>query len=160
MSNVLATYLHDHLAGSNFAVDLLKTLREEHAGTPLGAFAATLLVDVEKDRDVLQGIIDRLGEAPPILKEAAAWVSGKVSQLKLGRSVGGALGTFEALEALALGILGKLALWRALRVIAEIDDRVGGIDFDELAKRALAQNAKVEDLRLDVARAAFGAGTE
>jgi hypothetical protein len=67
------------------------------------------------------------------LVEAAAWLGEKVSRVKLRRRAAGGLGTFEALEALALGILGKLALWRALAVIAAVDGRLGGMDFDHLS---------------------------
>lgn len=152
MSDSLATYLHDHLAGSNFAVDLLEFLRDQHTGEPLTGSAAALLVEIEADRKALQGLIDRVGEGYPVLKEAAAWVSEKMSRLNLGP---GAFGTFEALEALSLGIMGKLALWRALATIAETEARVQGVDFEQLTARAQAQHAQVEELRLQAARAAF-----
>ena len=67
------------------------------------------------------------------------------------------LGTFEALETLALGILGKLALWRALAVVAATDARLRGIDFDSLAARAQAQHARVEERRIEAALTAFKA---
>ena len=53
----------------------------------------------------------------------------KSIQLKLGRSTAGTLGTFQALEILALGVLGKLALWRALIEVAPSDARLSGVDF-------------------------------
>lgn len=53
MNGSLATYLHDHMAGSSFAVDLLESLRDRHSGEPLGEFATTLLVDIEQDIGVL-----------------------------------------------------------------------------------------------------------
>jgi hypothetical protein len=152
MSDSLATYLHDHLAGSNFAVELLEFLRDQHAGEPVGAFAATMLAEVEEDRRVLQGLIDRAGKGASIVKEAAAWLGEKLSELKLS---GSPLGTFEALEALALGILGKLALWRALELIADSDARVSGLDFRQLAERAQGQHSRVEERRLQAARDAL-----
>lgn len=155
MDDPLATYLHDHLAGSNFAIELLKTLRDEHAGQPLGQFASGLLIEIEKDRGVLLGIIDRVGKTLFDLKEAAGWLAEKVSQLKLRHDHAGELGTFEALEGLGLGILGKHALWQALQVVAEADARVRGPDYAELSARARAQFAQVEQRRLQVARAAF-----
>lgn len=157
MSDSLSTYLHDHLAGSNFAIDLLEFLRDQHKGEPLGGFAVKLLAEVEEDQKTLQGIIDRMGAGFPVLKEAAAWVGEKVSRLKLRR---GAFGTFEALETLALGIGGKLALWRTLATIADADARVRGMDFEQLAVRAEEQQARVEVLRLQVARAAFDGAAE
>ena len=152
MSDSLTTYLHDHLTGSNFAIEVLEFLRDQHSGERLGSAAAALLAEVQQDRKVLQGLIDRLGTGFPVVKEAAAWLGEKVSRLKLKR---GAFGTFEALEALAVGIAGKLSLWRALAIIAENDARVHGLDFDQLAASAQAQHAQVEELRLEAARAAF-----
>ena len=63
MSDSLAIYLHDHLAGSKFAVELLEFLRSQHAGQPLGDAAATLSAEVAEDRKVLQGIIGRVGNS-------------------------------------------------------------------------------------------------
>jgi hypothetical protein len=148
----LATYLYDHLAGSNFAIGLLEFLRDQHAGEPLSESAAVLLVDIEMDRKTLQEITGRVSEGTPILKEAAAWLGEKLSELKLRR---GDFGTFEALEALALGIQGKLALWRALEIIAGADTRLRGLDFKQLADSAKRQHSKAEKLRLQSARAAF-----
>jgi hypothetical protein len=152
MSDSLAIYLHDHLAGSNFAVELLKSLLDQHADDALGASAAALLDEIEQDRETLQEIIARVGNGAPIMKEAAAWVGEKFSELKLGR---GAFGTFEAWEALALGILGKLALWQALETIADADIRLRGVDFSQLTARAERQHSEAEQLRLASARAAF-----
>jgi hypothetical protein len=152
MHDPLATYLNDHLAGSNFAMELLEFLRDQHVGEPLGGFAAALLAEIGEDRRVLQGIIDRAGGGVSILKEVTAWLGEKLSEFKLKD---GSFGTFEALEALALGIFGKLELWRALETIAKADTRVSGIDFGQLATRAQGQYSRVEEFRLQAAPAAF-----
>ncbi len=152
MSDSLAIYLNDHLAGSNFAVELLEFLRDQHAGEWLGDAAAGLLAEVEQDRKVLQGIVGRAGNGVPIMKEASAWMGEKLSEWKLRR---GAFGTFEALEALALGILGKVKLWRALAILAETDERLRGVDFDQLAASGEWQHSRAEELRLEALRAAF-----
>lgn len=152
MSDSLAIYLHDHSAGSNFAVELLEFLRDQHTGEWLSDAAASLLSEIEQDRKTLQGIIDRVGKDVPVLKEASAWAGEKLSELKLRR---GAFGTFEALEALALGILGKKALWRALAIIAETDTRLHGVDYSKLISRAEQQHSLAEKLRLESAQEAF-----
>ena len=134
MSDRLATYLHDHYSGSTFAIELLKGLREQHAGEPhagepLSEFADGLMVEIEEDRKVLQRIIDRAGGEPAALKEAAAWLSERLSRFKLRRKTAGDFGTSEALETLALGIVGKLALsgglfWRPPNSIPECPARI------------------------------------
>jgi hypothetical protein len=155
MNDPLATYVHDHLAGSSFAIDLLGSLQDNYSEDQLGVFAANLLVEIEKDRQTLQRIVDRVGKEPPDLKEAAAWLMEKVSRLKLGLDKEKRLNTLQGLETLELGILGKLALWRALVVTAEFDDRLQGIDFGELITRAQAQHDEVEQQRLQIVRVAF-----
>lgn len=153
MADPLAIYLHDHLAGSNFAIELFKSLRDKHRADPLGQLATTLLAEVEKDQAVLESIIDRIGKGAPDLKEVAAWLSEKVSRFKLRHGDASGLGTFEALETLALGVLGKIALWRTLDGLP--DTRVSGIDFEQLIARAQDQHARIEESRLQVARTVF-----
>jgi hypothetical protein len=157
MSDPLATYLHDHLAASLFAVELLKNLHQQHAGEALGEFAATLLREVEEDRQTLQRIADQAGTEASVLKEATAWMGEKVSRFKLWHAHFEEVGTLELLETLALGILGKQALWRALSIVAPTNVRVRGEDFDALVARAQAQHAQVEERRLQVARTALRA---
>jgi hypothetical protein len=51
LGRALTTYLQDHLAGAIHAIELLKALRDHHAGKPLGQFATELLIETEADRD-------------------------------------------------------------------------------------------------------------
>jgi hypothetical protein len=157
MTNPLQTYLHDHLAGASLAIDLVGFLRDEHAGEPLGRFAAELLTEIEADRATLIGLAIRVGTRPGRVKQAAAWLAEKASRLKFSRASAAEFGTFEALEFLALGILGKRLLWRALRTALAGDPRAADVDFDELATRAEAQFDAVEERRLEFARRALGA---
>jgi hypothetical protein len=59
------------------------------------------------------------------------------------------------LEALALGIWGKRALWRALGSVADTDARLQGYDFAALARGAEGQHDDVESQRLALAAAAL-----
>jgi hypothetical protein len=155
MSDSLATYLHDHLAGSVHAIDLLESMRDQHVGEPLGQFAAGLLIEIKADRDLLRDLAERTGIGSSALKELTAWLGEKVSRVKLSSRDAASFGTFEALEFLGLGIHGKLALWRALAVVAETDARVQSTDYARLVTRAETQEAQVEQQRLQVARTAF-----
>jgi hypothetical protein len=155
MSDPLEMYLHDHLAGSAAAIDLLETLSKERAGQPLGHFASGLLAEIKADRDTLRQLADRVGRTASPLKEAAAWFAEKVSRLKLNHDSENGLGTLEALEFLALGIQGKLAMWRALGSAQNSDPRLQGMNFEQLAARASSQHDRVEERRLDFARVIF-----
>ena len=159
MSDPLVTYLHDHLAGAQHAIDLLEHLRTRHAGKPLGQFAAGLLEEIESDRGTLRGIAERTGSGTSELKELGAWLSEKVARIKLNDRPEG-FGTFEALEFLELGIHGKHLLWIALGAIAATDRRLEGPDFTRLIARAKAQEKQVEERRLEIARTAFVRRTE
>lgn len=152
MSDPVATYLKDHHAGATFAIDLLEELRDRKSGEDLGSFAEELLADVVSDLDVLEELIGRTGaDDTSITKDVGAWLGEKGARLKLGTPVDG-LGTLQTLEVLALGILGKLALWDALAEIAKLDGRFADIDFGRLVDRAREQHAAVEQRRLAAAR--------
>jgi hypothetical protein len=112
MSDPLATYINDHLAGSAYAMDLVESIRDTYQGQELGQFAAWLLKEIEADREVLQGLAERVSGVSSKVKELTTWLGEKVSRLKLGHGANNGLGLFEALEFLEIGIHGKLELWR------------------------------------------------
>ncbi len=154
-SDALTTYLQDHLAGALHAIELLKGMREHFTGKPLGRFAAEMLAEVEADREVLARLAERAGGGSGGMKEWGAWLAEKVSRLKLKHGSADGLGTFEALEFLAIGIHGKWALWRAMAKVAPSDTRLHGFDFDKLIDRAENQHQKVEERRLACAEFVF-----
>jgi hypothetical protein len=153
MTDPLATYVHDHLAGAEFAVNLLEDLRDQSVEARIGILAAELLAEVEADREVLKRFSESLPGGANRAKEAAAWVAHKASRFKLDPQ--DLLGAFEALETVCLGISGKLALWNALKALAPDDERVRALDLDALAARAVDQHARGEKLRLAVAQIAL-----
>jgi hypothetical protein len=155
MNEPLATYLHDHLAGADMAIELLQAMEKRQKDESLGQFAGHILAQVRQDRDTLQHLADAVGSGPNVLKEFTAWLAERASRMKLGEGAAGEFGTFEALEFLALGIQGKLSLWRALQVAAASDARLSNCDFKLLIGRAEEQYAKVEERRLAVATTAL-----
>jgi hypothetical protein len=136
MSEPLGVYLQDHLAARVHAIGLVAYMRDQHANDPIGPFAAQLLAETEIDRQVLRGIAERVGVGSDGVQEAGAWLFDEVSRLKLG-------------------IHGKWALWRALPWLAAGDSRLQGTDFEQLAARAESQRAKLDERRLQAARAAW-----
>jgi hypothetical protein len=156
MSNPLGTYINDHLAGSAYAIDLVEFLRDTYEGQELGQFAAWLLAEIKADREVLEGLRERVGGGPSKAKELTAWLGQKVSRVKLGHTGNDGLGLFEALEFLEIGIHGKLELWRAFAVVAPANSQLRGVDFEHLANRAEKQRAEVESRRLHLAHMVFG----
>jgi hypothetical protein len=154
-NEALITYLQDHLAGALHAIELLKSMREHFSGEPLGTFADELLSEVEADRDVLARLTESVGGTVGGMKEWGAWLTEKVSRLKLKHGSADGLGTFEALEFLVIGIHGKRALWRAMEAVAPSDPHLRDVDFAGLIARAENQHQKVEEQRLACAQSVF-----
>ena len=155
MSDRLATYLHNHLAGARAAVELLETLRDQHAGDPLQDVASELLIEVDEDLEKLEKIVDCVGGDAGRLEAALAWLGEKVAPVRVRLAADLPLGTLEILEALALGVVGKLSLWRVLETLSTIDNRLPPVDFPKLIERAQAQYARLESQRIAAARRAF-----
>ncbi len=156
MNDNLTAYLNDHLAGSVAAIELIDDLVDASDDVSLKQFFADLKRDIESDQKVLEQIIARGGESEGGIRKVAAWVSEKAARAKFkvaGENFGG-LGLVQALEMLALGIHGKELLWRALR---RTDPAApADVDFTKLEQRALEQQKRVEDKRVEAVKAAFG----
>ena len=150
MASTLGTYLEDHLAGSRYALDLLQDLKEQTADVNLAQLAARLQMEIEGDREVLQKLAARVGTETTRVKEMAAWVAQKAGRLKLAMAE--PFGRFEAIEMLSLGVLGKLALWNALKAVRSSNIQLADLEFDELIQRAVAQHSELESRRLELAR--------
>ena len=155
-TRMLAVYLNDHLAGSTAAVELVRRATREHADSDLGAFFARLGAEIAADRRALRRVMAAVGARPQLGKIALAWAGEKAGRLKLnGRLVGRSpLSVFVELEAVEVGIYGKLLLWRALR-----DRRPPGcevVDLDELITRAERQLSDVALRRVSAGSALHG----
>lgn len=147
MSDALITYLHDHLAGARFALELLDALRTGDQSPAIRKLVDELRYEIDEDRHILSRLADSVGRPQNTLKEGAAWLAQKASLWKLGRD-DSSLSTFEAIETLSLGILGKLALWRALRVLQQKESIYFDANLQDLCKRAEDQFFRVERLRI------------
>jgi hypothetical protein len=90
------------------------------------------------------------------VKKVAALVTERAGRLKLNGSLFSysPLSRLVELEGLALGVTGKLGLWRALREVG--DPRLAEFDLAALAERAEAQRDGLELQRLEAARLALG----
>ena len=153
----LATYLNDHLAGSVAAIELLDHLIKEQTGQHLEKFLTDLRDNVHADQEILRDLIEKLDFKESPVRKVGAWMAEKLGQAEfsIGGDEAGDLGLLQAFEGLALGIMGKKLLWRALSTVeADIPD-VQGIDLARLEQRAQEQFERVEKERLHLAREAF-----
>jgi hypothetical protein len=79
----LQTYLRDHVAGAQHAIQLLQALCELQAGTPAGQSTSELLKQVQEDLVVLKRVATSVGAEDFQLKEIAGWLGDKLGRLKL-----------------------------------------------------------------------------
>lgn len=153
----LATYLNDHLAGSVVAVELMENLEAAYAGTPVANFVNGIRMEVEADQRELEELMRRLEISESRTRQVSAWLTEKVTELKLrlDDSAHGNLRLLESLEALSLGIEGKKSLWLALAAAAEISPQLRLVDYKRLKQRAVEQRSRVELKRIEIARVAL-----
>ena len=154
---LLRIYLQDHLAGSTAGVELARRVHASNSDGELGAFLDELVAEIELDRRALLDLMARLGIGEDRVKSALAWAGEKAGRLKLNGEVlsYSPLSRLVELEGLALGIQGKLAMWRALREVSANDDRLGGFDLDAPIARAERQSRRLEARRRKAAEEAL-----
>jgi hypothetical protein len=157
--NLLAIYLNDHLAGATVGRELARRAASSNRGSDYGRCLELLASDLDEDRDTLREIMRALGAPVDQLKVLGGWAAEKLGRLKLnGRLLGySPLSRVIELEGLALGIRGKLALWRALELLEPERPELGTFELPHLIARAERQLNEVESYRLRAAAEAFGA---
>ena len=150
MNRFLPIYLNDHLAGSTLGVETARRAASENEGRPpLGEPLARLAREIDEDRDALKSIMAALGVRADVLKTAAAWAGEKAGRLKLNGQIRGysPLSPLVEVEALLLGVNGKLSLWRTLRELAPHEPRLDADRLAELEARAVGQRDALDELR-------------
>ena len=153
MSENLGTYLNDHVAGSVLALELLDHLIDLPEA-PDRKLLTQLRIEIQEDQDVLRQLLRSVGAKESTARKAAAWLTEKLgrAKLRIDESGSGELRMLEGLETLALGIQGKLALWRSLAALGDAVPSLKTLDLARLQARALEQFERVEQLRLHAAR--------
>ena len=158
-SSAIHTYLNDHLAGAMFGSDLAEQIRTRSEGSPLGEVMASIAPQIEADRQTLIALMEKLGVSQSAVKQATTWMAEKASRIKFGDLSAGesGLGIFMALETLALGVQGKLALWLMLKEIADEYPPIQPAELDRLIERAENQHELLERERRGAGRHALEA---
>jgi hypothetical protein len=146
----LTSYLNDHLAGAEMAIDLLASRQDRDPDPRL----QPVLEDIREDRSVLEQLMAAMDLSPSPVKQASGWMVEKASRVGRGlsRAVHSEIVPLLELETLQIGIAGKRALWVSLQEVADQDAHIAGLDLDGLVARADAQIAVVQDVRRGVVR--------
>jgi hypothetical protein len=153
---LLGIYLNDHLAGSVVGGNLARRIARQNEGNEYGRKVAEIARDLDEDQATLRELMERAGVRQKQLRLVAARITELATRLKRnGQLIGySPLSRVLELEGLAMGITGKLELWRSLQAV-EDGAELGGIDFASLAARAADQRDRVEELRVNAAREAL-----
>ncbi len=155
---LLAIYVNDHLAGATAGRELARRAAGSNRGSSYGAFLEELAEELTEDRESLLAIMEALGAGVDRLKVVGGWGVEKLGRFKLnGRLLGySPLSRVVELEGLALGVTGKLALWRALQDLQPTEPALAGFDLIRLIERAERQRDELETHRLNAVAEAFG----
>jgi hypothetical protein len=146
----VGVYLNDHLAGATAGIELVRRMAASaEPGSNAAAVLNRLKGEIAADRNALIEIMTVLGIPVRGYKVFAAWAGEKAGRLKFnGRLLAGSpLSSLEETEILRLGVDGKAAGWRTLRVLAGRDSRLDAQRLDELIARADRQSGELEALR-------------
>jgi hypothetical protein len=151
----LTTYLNDHLAGSQMALEILDLLH----GLDDSAVWQEMKREIDADRQELEHLIRTMNSTPSAVRRPVAWMVEKFAELKMrvdDPSTDAVLRRLELMEALALGIDGKHALWTALQTASQMTPELQSLDYGKLIARAEAQRGVIEVRRLQAAAVALG----
>jgi hypothetical protein len=149
-----ATYLREHLAGADTAIEMVKGLRDAYRDTPEGALFGSLYEQFRDDRAAVEGILAALGDTPHSAKRFAGRATGKALRIAAGGRPGD-LSLFRTLEALAIAVQGKRCLWRAAQARAALP-HPGRRSLVELEADAVRQWEAIEQHRRSLVPATFG----
>jgi hypothetical protein len=151
--HLLGIYLNDHLAGATAGVELARRLAASRRSPSPGDDMQRLAAEIAADRAALIEMMAALSIPVRSYKVYAAWIGEKAGRLKfnghlLTRSP---LSNLEELELLRLGVEGKAAGWRTLRILADQDEHLDSARLDELISRARRQADLLEECRVRAA---------
>jgi hypothetical protein len=151
--DLLGIYLNDHLAGATGGTQLARRAAGGAGGTAASGALRRFAAEVAQDRATLLQVMLALGIPVRRYKVYAAWIGEKAGRLKFNGHLTSRspLSSLEELEMLRLGVEGKAAGWRTLRVLAGQDPRLDPGQLVELIARAQRQSGLLEELRVRAA---------
>jgi hypothetical protein len=157
---LLEIYLSDHAAAAKAGSALARRVARNNASSFLGEPLRKLADEVEEDRRTLKHVISELGLRRSRAKEAIAWAGERAGRLKPNGQLAkySPLSRVLELEALSVGITGKLALWESLQ-ITHVRTSLPDVDLEALAARAQRQRDEVDELRRRAVSSAFGSAS-
>lgn len=154
---LLRVYLNDHLAALSGELELARRTRGNNRGNAVGDYMSTLISEIRQDRETLLGLMASLEIPASRVKQAAAMAAERVGRLKLNGQLLGysPLSRHVELEALSLGAVMRLQLWRSLDLVSDTMPLLREVSWERLQKRAESQRQQLEEHRLQAIRDAL-----
>ena len=151
----LATYLADHLAGSVAAAELVDRLRQSDVDPTLARALGQVAESIERHRGVIRQLLQQRGRQEDRARHFAGWLAEKLVRPAMPVDGADEFGLLRALEALMMGMRGRVAMWQALEAILREYD--GALLFVSrgLCYEAEEQLRMMDRHRLEVARIAL-----
>ncbi|HEV7931756.1 MAG TPA: hypothetical protein VGP70_05470 [Actinomadura sp.] len=155
---LIGIYLNDHLGGATSGVELVRRAARAQRGWEAGRVLDRLAREISEDRAELMSMMTALGVQIQRYKVVFGWMVEKAGRLKLnGRLLSRSpLSDVIELEGLRLGVEGKGACWRGMRMLAERDRRLDPDRLEDLITRAGRQAETLEELRVRAFRRLIG----
>ena len=155
--DLIAIYVEDHLALSLGGIRLARRALRENEGKPLGVLLASIIPELEEDRETLARTLRALGGTPSRVKETAVAAGELLGRLKPnGRLLGySPLSRVWELEALVAGSDSRRGAFTALARAQRDDSRLAGYSYEALAVRAAVHRDAFERERIRAAEIAF-----
>ncbi len=119
--DLLGVYLNDHLAGATVGLELVRRMAASaEPGTETATVMKRLVSEITADRSALITMMAVMGVKIRGYKVFAAWAGEKAGRFKLNGHLlsRSPLSDLVETEMLRLGVEGKAAGWRTLRVVA------------------------------------------
>jgi hypothetical protein len=151
----LGTYLADHLAGSVSAAELVERLMRTDIDPTLATALRQVGESITRHQQVLRGLLERRGRADDNPKNFSAWLAEKMVRPAMPVDRGDEFGLLRAIEALLLGMQGRVALWQSMEAILPSHPELSGLDATGLRQEAEQQVRMMDGRRLEVARLAL-----
>jgi hypothetical protein len=151
----LALYLRNHDAGAHAGAGRFAEAARQHRDATTRAALTRLRYEVEQDQDALASVMQALGVPPSRLQRALGVLGERAGRLKPNGALlrRPPITDVIELEALVLGVSGKLRLWHALDELSPVLPELDHIDLYSLAARARDQLGRLDVLHRETVRA-------
>lgn len=156
----LRHYVHDHYLLTRAELELFERSATTQTSPSVRAEVRALTSEVSADRAALLGLVDELAVDRSPLQEALVSAAERLGRLKPNGTLvrRSPLTDLVELEAMTAAVHAKQVRWVCLREAADGEPLLNPYHLDRLVQRARDQEARLDQLRVEVARAVFARG--